>query len=269
MNIVPSRRIGLLILAGGRATRMQSSLKGRPKALLTIPPWRSVLLDLVSRARRLSMEVCVAVDSGTYPAIASYLTYHHERVDYSVDGGFGTAAAITAAIERMCAPFILVCNADTIIPVNILQFSQEFRQYRPFLQVLAPNSTQNAGLIGVEDDQFGGRVAHWGEHVASPPSGTLEAASSSGAYIINRRYWLSDVDQSVKSLEHDIMPIAVSTACVGAFVIDSSLPVFDYGTIRRFRFLEANPRLLRQLLDAFGAEPEPSYGCCLDEVRTA
>ena len=163
MNIVLSRRIGLLILAGGRATRMQSSLKGQPKALLTIPPWRSVLLDLVSRARRLSMEVCVAVDSGTYPAIASYLTYHHEKVDYSVDGGFGTATAITAAIERMSAPFILVCNADTIIPVNILQFSQEFRQYRPFVPVLAPNSTQNAGLIGVEDDQFGGRVAHWGD----------------------------------------------------------------------------------------------------------
>ena len=215
------------------------------------------------------METCVAVDGGTYPTVASYLTYHHQKVDYSVDGGLGTAAAITVAIERMHAPFILVCNADTIIPTDILQLSQEFRQYRPFLQVLAPNSTQNAGLIGVEDDQFGGRVAHWGEHVAIPPPRMLEAASSSGAYIVNRRYWLNDIDQCAKSLEQDIMPIAVSTMGVGAFVINSSLPVFDYGTIERFRFLEANPRLLRRLFDAFGSEPGPSYGYCLDEVCIA
>jgi NDP-sugar pyrophosphorylase family protein len=269
MNIIPSQRIGLLILAGGRATRMQPSLNGRPKALLTIPPWRSVLLDLVSRARRLSMEVCVAVDAGTYADIASYLTYHNQKVDYSVDGGFGTAAAITAAVEGMRAPFILVCNADTIIPVDILQLSLNIRQYRPFLQMLAPNSTQNSGLIGVADDRLGGRVAHWGEHIAIPPSRRLVAASSSGAYIINRKYWLNDVDLCAKSLERDIMPVVVSTGSVGAFVVNSSLPVFDYGTIKRFRLLEANPGLLQRLFGAFGAESEPSSGYSLDEVRIA
>lgn len=269
MNIIPSRGIGLLILAGGRATRMQSFLNGRPKALLAIPPWRPVLLDLVSRARRLSMEVCVAVDERTYFDIDSYLTYHHQIVDYSIDDGLGTSSAITAAIERMRAPVILVCNADTIIPIDILQLSQEVRQYWPFLQVLAPYSTQNAGLIGVQGDRVGGRVAHWGEHVGSPPPQKLAVASSSGAYIINRKYWLNNIDRSAKSLERDIMPIVVSAASVGAFVINTNLPVFDYGTTERFRLLEENPFLLHRLFRAFGGEPQPSYGYYLNRKRIA
>jgi NDP-sugar pyrophosphorylase family protein len=269
MNIIQCQRIGLLILAGGGATRMQPSLNGRPKALLTIPPWSSVLLDLIIRAEALSMEVCVAVDGRNYYDIESYLTYHHQRVDYSVDDGFGTAAAITNAIQRMRAPFVLVCNADTIVPVDILQLAQEYRQYWPFLQVLTPNSTQNAGLIGVEDDRFGGRIAHWGEHIASPPARRLVAASSSGAYIINRNYWLNDIDLNANSLERDIMPVIVSTSSVEALIIKTDLPVYDYGTIKRFRLLEANPDLLERLFNAFGAQQTPSSACYLDEVHAA
>lgn len=268
MNLVPSRRLGLLILAGGRATRMQSVLNGRPKALLTVPPWRSVLLDLVSRARRLPMEVCVAVDDRTYSEIASYLTYHYESADYSIDLGLGTASAITMAIERMRAPFILVCNADTIIPGDVLGLSQEIRQSRPFLQLLTPFSTQNSGLIGVEEDLLGGHVAHWGEHIVSPPPQKLMAASSSGAYIINRRYWLNNVDLSAKSLEHEVMPTVVPATSVDALIITTNLPVFDYGSIERFRLLEENPSLLHRLFNAFGAEPGPSHGYLLDRELT-
>jgi NDP-sugar pyrophosphorylase family protein len=269
MNIIPSQRPGLLVLAGGRATRMQSVLHGQPKALLSLPPWRPVLLDLVSRARRLLMEVCVAVDEDTYPDISAYLTYHHQSVEYSIDRGLGTAAAITAAFERMRSSAILVCNADTIIPIDILQFSQDARQYRPFLQVLARCSTQNVGLIGVEEDRFGGRVAHWGERFASPPPQKLVAASSSGAYIIDRRYWLEDVDLCARSLELDVMPMVVPMDSVEAFIIKTNLPVFDYGTVKRFRLLEESPSLLHQLFDAFGSEPRSSSNYNLNRVRVA
>jgi NDP-sugar pyrophosphorylase family protein len=269
MNLVPMQRLGLLILAGGSATRMQPVLKGQPKALLAIRPWRSVLLDLVSRARRLSMEVCVAADSGTYSEISSYLACHGEIVDYSIDGRLGTAAAITAAVERMRSPIILLCNADTIIPIDILQFSQEFRQHRPILQLLAPHSIQNSGLIGVENDRLVNRVAHWGEHMSSPPPRKLVPGSSSGAYMIDKKFWLNNVDRYARSLEREVMPALVPTGGVEAFVIKTALPVFDYGTVKRFRLLEESPLLLDQLFQAFGAEPEPSYGYDLDRARTA
>jgi NDP-sugar pyrophosphorylase family protein len=269
MNFLPSRWLGLLVLAGGRATRMQSMLRGQPKALLELPHGHPLLLDIVTRARQLSMEVCVAVDRGSYSQVCAYLIEHNQVIDYSLDNGSGTAAAITTALERMSADFVTICNADTIVPLDILQLSNAIRPKRPVLQILAPYSIQNTGLIGIEPDRRGMSVVHWGEKSRCLPPPDLMPCSSSGAYIINRRLWLDSVNRESSSLEQEVMPSLVSIAAVEAFAVRTSLPIFDFGTVMHFQRLRMDRILFRRLLLASGADPLPTRDHSHNRVRVA
>lgn len=269
MNFLSSRRLGLLVLAGGRATRMQSMLHGQPKALLELPHGHPLLLDIVTRASQLSMEVCVAVDRGSYSQVCAYLTEHEQIIDYSLDNGSGTAVAITTALERMSAEFVTVCNADTIVPLDIVQLSNAIMPKRPVLQVVAPYSIQNAGLIGIEPDRRGMSVVHWGEKSRCLPPPDLIPCSSSGAYIINRRLWLDSVNRGSTSLEQEVMPSLVSIAAVEAFAVRTYLPIFDFGTVMRFHRLRMDRILFRRLLRASGAHSLPTYYHSNNKVRVA
>jgi NDP-sugar pyrophosphorylase family protein len=270
MKILSEKRVGLLILAGGRATRMQSVLGGLPKALLHFPPWPPPFLELLTRAGSRGVEICVAVDYRSCSAIESYLGEHSQKPELSVDNCQGTGTAITSALERMESRLVLVCNADTIVPFDILRFALEAPSFfLPVLQILTPLSMQNSGLIGVCSGQRSQRVAHWGEATGKPPSRPVQRVSSSGAYLVQRRLWETSVDTDVTSLEHGIMPKLVDEQAVAAYVVKTFLPTYDFGTLDRVCYLERNQVLLNSLLHAFGVHHSPFPGSRLSGVQIA
>lgn len=269
MNLIGHQSVGLLILAGGQAVRMQSVLHGRPKALIQFPPWRPPILDLAIRASRLSMEVCVATDYQSHTEIEAYLSEHNQKVSYSREGRLGTGSAIAEALPRMSAARILICNADTIVPADILQLANELIPRLPILQVLTPRSTQNSGLIGIDIDGGINRVTHWGERSATPPCNTAVPASSTGVYVIDRRYWMGHVNNNLRSLELDVLPACVDSRDVEAYLVKTLLPTFDFGTPERSSRLRKSYRLLTRLYRSSGSELPPPAGYCLSGVKLA
>lgn len=264
------KHIGLLILAGGRATRLQALLEGRPKALIHFPPWQPLLLDLVKRGSRRRMEVCIASDSYSYSAIDSYLWEHGQHPQISVDPGKGTGCALKLALERMQSPIVIVCNADTIIPFDILMFGSEASSpYLPVRQILTPFSVQNSGLIGISREADVPQVVHWGEATGTYPNAANLTASSSGAYVIQRKQLLADIDPCMDSLENGIMPALVGERAVEAYVTETLLPTYDFGVLNRFHSLRRNRALLNQLLAASGADHPTRASYCLSGVQIA
>jgi NDP-sugar pyrophosphorylase family protein len=271
MSIRSRKTFGLLVLAGGKGTRLHAQLHGRPKALIQLPPWRPVLLDLIARANRQGAEVCLALDSRSYSAIESYLREHGQLTQLSIDSGRGTADAIRTALERMESSVVVVCNADTIIPFNLLEFAaQSSPPFLPVQQILTPTSVQNSGLIGIRGGGDRKYVIHWGEGAGcSAPGATTQWASSSGGYIIRRRQWLDYVDSDADSLEHEVMPSLVSDGIVEAHVVPTLLPTYDFGTPERIRNLQLNRVLLNRLIRASGADHPVIAGGCLPGIRIA
>jgi NDP-sugar pyrophosphorylase family protein len=215
------------------------------------------------------METCVAVDDRSYTDIEAYLTEHGQEVGYSNDRGIGTASAITLAMEQMESSSVLVCNADTIIPENILQLANEFARHLPVLQILTPLSVQNTGLIGVEAGRPSSRVVHWGEATGERPPQTLQPASSSGSYVIDRKFWAKNTDRSCASLELEVMPECARSGAVEAHVARTLLPTFDFGTLDRWARLKRDPNMLSRLFESFGAERPPKSGYCLSGIEFA
>lgn len=270
MNLTLGKTVGLLILAGGKATRLQTLLDGRPKSLIHFPPWQPVLLDLVKRASQRGMEVCLATDPSSFAAIDSYMWEQGQHTQISVDSGQGTGNALRVALERMESPTVIVCNADTIIPFDILAFGSEAPLPNlPVRQILTPFSTQNSGLIGVSRDVHTRQVVHWGETTGTRPAINSRAASSSGAYVIQRKQWLGNIDPNMGSLENAIMPALVSERIVEAYITETILPTYDFGVPNRIRALQRDKALLNLLLSASGADHPNSAGYCLPGVRIA
>jgi NDP-sugar pyrophosphorylase family protein len=253
--MMPNKGVGLLVLAGGKATRLQSVLYGRPKALIQFSPWRPVVLDMVSRASAEGMEVCIATDAYSFGEIESFLHEHGQVSQISVDAGRGTGSAIQNAIEHMESSVVIVCNADTVIPVDILAVGRDAPPLRsPVRQILTPYSTQNSGLIGVSENRGTGYVVHWGETTGDFPAASVQRASSSGAYIIRRKPWLYNIDPGADSLEQGIMPTLVSEAAVEAYIAKTLLPTYDFGVPRRIYALQHNKPLRDRLFRASGAK---------------
>lgn len=270
MTLTMRNSIGLLILAGGRAARLQELLEGRSKALIHFSPWPPMLLDLVRRAGRRRMEVCIATDANSYSPIDSYILEHGQHAQISIDPGLGTGYAIKIALERMQSSVVIVCNADTIIPFDIIRFGSEASSpYLPARQILTPLSIQNSGLIGVSRETDPQQVVHWGETTGTYPVATNLAASSSGAYIVQRKQWLANVDSGMGSLENAIMPALVNERAVEAYVVRTLLPTYDFGTPDRISVLGRNRTLLNQLLLASGADHPVGIGHCLTGVQVA
>jgi NDP-sugar pyrophosphorylase family protein len=270
MSFALKNAVGLLVLAGGKATRLQAVLKGSPKSLIHFPPWQPVLLDLARRATQCEMEVWIATDSRSSSAIDSYLSEHGLRVQISVDPGEGTGYAIRMALERMESPTVIVCNADTIVPFNILAFGAETSTpYLPVRQILTPFSVQNSGLIGVTRDLDMPKVAHWGETTGTSPTVSHRAASSSGAFVVRKKQLLASIDSDMGSFDRVIMPALVSEGAVEAHVVETLLPTYDFGELNRIRVLYQDNTLRNRLLLASGAEQPTRVGCCLPGVRIA
>jgi hypothetical protein len=114
--------------------------------------------------------------------------------------------------------------------------------------LLVPTSVQNSGLIGV--DECDGQVEHWGELAGRAPLAGLRPASSTGVYLIEGASWLGWSHSSCPSLERDILPEAVAQRSLGGTVVDTPLPLFDYGTPARLQELHDNQWLRRELLHA-------------------
>lgn len=110
-----------VVFCGGRATRVQSTLDGLPKALIPLDttPYLDGLLNLFRLSGIQKVVLCIS-------PLTSAIEKHIEsgsrfKVDvrYSVDSGYvENAGALWAALQLVDTPLILCVNGDTIVEID-------------------------------------------------------------------------------------------------------------------------------------------------------
>ncbi|MFI5691706.1 hypothetical protein ACIA58_07685 [Kribbella sp. NPDC051586] len=224
-------------------------------ALDDVPP---VMVLLTRRFLRDGARVVVTCDAQAadkfrqlYPEVAG-------SVKIVEDDFVGTGRALRMGVKAARTRWVLVANADTVVPVDLIAWYHHVDLAGPVHQLLVPRSVQNSELIGI--DPGTGLVKHWGESTGRSPACRLRPASSTGVYLVHRGSWLAWQYSSGQSLERDILPQAVADGLVHGTIAPSSRPVFDYGTTERLLELQDNDRLRHDLLAAAHLVPK-GYRC--------
>jgi NDP-sugar pyrophosphorylase family protein len=241
------------VLAGGRATRIADTLRGRSKASLPLVDSGQSLLELlVVRAGRMQWPCWVVAEEPKYNDFFQSHVLRSASVRWIPDAGRGTADALSVAVaESTCERFLLM-NCDTLIPFDPFGVALGMPATPPAVHISAHLSNQNSGLIGASAD---GRVLHWGETDKSPPSPDLLPVSSTGAYVL-RRDFIATRLKGLQSLEEELMPRLASSGELWTITGPSLLPVVDYGTDARYQQLMLNHQLRMELLATMGLSTE-------------
>jgi NDP-sugar pyrophosphorylase family protein len=246
--------VSLVLLAGGYNKRLRRTEDSLPKSLLPLPGLPPVMIMLAEQFLRDGAKVVVTCDA----LAAEKFRLLYPRVARSVrvveDEFAGTGQALRMGVEAARTHWVLVANADTIVPVDLTAWYRTVDLVAPIHQLLVRRSVQNSGLIGVEPEA--GAVVHWGETIGRSPASSLRHASSTGVYLLERNPWLGWQYSSGESLEREILPEAVTQRMLHGTIAESALPVFDYGTFDRLRELQDDDRLRRSLLAAAHLTPK-------------
>lgn len=240
--------VSLVLLAGGYNTRLRRTERGLPKSLLVLTDVPPVMVLLAQQFLNEDAQVVVICDAHAaekfrllYPRVA-------RSVKIVLDDFAGTGQALQLGVEAARSRWVLVANADTIVPVDLAAWYRSVELTAPVHQLLVRDSVQNSGLIGV--DPRSGSVAHWGETTGRSPACRLRSASSTGVYLVHRSSWLAWHHDTGRSLEREILPEAVADGRLQGMIASTPLPVFDYGTTQRLQELQDDDRLRRDLLTA-------------------
>lgn len=262
-------RVGVVVLAGGSASRAQEVLEGRFKAELPVTQRGENLLGLLIRnAARHGVPVWVVAEAAKLPRLMRSVGANAPTARWLPDVGGGTASALLTVASEAMAGRIVVVNCDTLVPGQVLELLSTPNDC-PAVQLLAPVSNQNMGLVGV--DLLAKRVVHWGESDGTAPSRSLTALSSTGAYSLDLSMLIARA-KGCSSLEHEVIPDLVARGDLCAKVITSTLPVIDFGTNERYRDLVVRNDMRKSLLKCMFAKDRsggPSSIGSLQMMRSA
>lgn len=224
-NVAPLDRIDVVILAGGRGTRLASAVPDRPKVLAKVAgrPFLDYQLALVKEAgaRRVVLALGYrAEDVIAYiearPANGMELIPSVEETPLDTGGG------LRLALPHLDTDPVLVMNGDTFAAVDFAALAAAHRD-RNAAVTLALGRVEDAGRYGrirVDDE---GRVTAFNEKPAAAGGGDINL----GIYFMARRVIGGIADGRPVSLERETFPGLVGK---GLYGFASDAPFIDIGT---------------------------------------
>lgn len=242
---MPSSAIA--ILAGGLGTRMQDELLGRPKALAPLVKGHSLLELVIRAAGSRKLPVTIVVDPRSAPILRQAI--NGAGIEWIVDGGVGTGGAVRALLDRGAHERYVLMNCDTLTPIRVLDLVNADSPPVPIRQHATRHSTQNDGLIGIAP--HGETVVHWGEVTKEKPDFSLEPASSSGIYEIQRTA-ISEFPRDSESFENQILPLVVEKGDLSSVLHPSERPTIDFGSKASYEHLRFSPAVKFAVLREMG-----------------
>lgn len=246
-----------MILAGGLGTRLRHLSDIASKPAIMFGGRFNVLRALADRAASVGSSVIVVTDERNLVPVSSVLD--RSMATIVIDRGGGTGAAILEGLVQVDGSRVVLCNSDTLVPIDVVASAGRVAAHLPVVSVLAPRSVQNEGCVGVQFTGRRGVVVRWRETAHEARSrGTAAAdawASSTGCYVADSKFLRGELERwrgSGLSWEHDVIPQLVIAGALGAVVDDVRLPVFDFGERRRLGALQADDQLRHRLISAAG-----------------
>ncbi len=204
----------VLILAGGRGTRLRSSFRTGPKSMAPVGkrPFLAYLLRWLHDAGLRDVIVCVGYKKAQ---IQSWLGDGHNwglRVKYSEEKKLlGTAGALKRAGKLVSSPLCLVVNGDSFLDANLRAMFRFHRQRRALATIAlarVPDSTRY-GAVTLDRSR---RIIAFQEKEKNLPE-KIDRASprrfqliNGGVYLLKKQVLAAIPPRRAVSLEKEIFP---------------------------------------------------------------
>ncbi len=233
------RSIPVLILAGGRGTRLLSVVSDRPKALATIDsrPFLEIQLELLRGHGFQTFVLCVGYRADQIRATLGNGARLGIQIEYSEEGEqlLGTAGAIRLA-SRYVLNRALVLNGDTFLNTDYGAVIKEHQDRVDAEQISATLSlcqrpdVERFGTVILDTNQK--RVRGFREK--SAVRGVDQNWLNGGAYIFERPLLELIPENTPYSLEYDWLPLALRLGhkIAGHCCLE---PFYDIGTPEEYR----------------------------------
>jgi NDP-sugar pyrophosphorylase family protein len=221
--------VDVLILCGGRGTRLRNTVTDVPKALAPIDgrPFLDLLLAYLAGQSIARVVLCVGIGR---EQVAAHLARRPPAfpIELSAEvAPLGTAGALTRALPRCRNEEIVVLNGDSLCPVelpSLINFHRG-RQADFTLVVSPPGGCGDCGSVSADG---AGRIFGFREKPGDGPAGERSA----GIYAFSRRFLQRALRSSRGSLEHELFVQAPSCR---AYVYRQPFDFVDIGTPDRYR----------------------------------
>lgn len=205
--------IQVLILSGGKGTRLSSIVSNLPKSMANIDG-RPFLEYLINGVRKKGYHNICLLTGYMSEVIQEYfgdgkefgvdIIYSHEEEP------LGTGGAIKQAVERSNFSHFLALNGDTYCNIDYDQLSNSSRDSVVAMALVHLDNTSRYGRVNVSSL---GYVESFSEKDGQNTSGNINA----GAYYFTRNI-LNYIDRPPSSIEHDIFPKLISKQLIRGIV---------------------------------------------------
>jgi NDP-sugar pyrophosphorylase family protein len=223
----------VLILAGGRGTRLQTLPGDLPKPLRPVRgrPFLSYLLDQVRGAGARRAVLALGYRPEAFAGLVADAASADFRVEISVEAEpLGTGGALRAALPRLRTESILAMNGDSYVDADLGGLAASHRRRNARLTILLAR-VEDAARYGGVDVGPDAAIVRFVEKGNRGP-GLINA----GVYILRRSVVEEIPADRPVSLEREVLPAQVGR---GFYAEWGPYPFLDIGTPESYHQAEA------------------------------
>lgn len=233
--------VDVVILCGGKGTRLQTVVSDRPKPLARISekPFLEILIQQFIRVGFRRFILCSGFKGEMIhehfreAGLPVEIRYSHE------DSPLGTGGAVKLAEKLIEGDQFLVTNGDSYCSVDLAAFYDSHRRRHALMSMVLAQSDDPEEYGSVKINR-NGQITEFAEKEGLSKRGHVSA----GIYLFERKVLKYIPEGAPYSLEYDLFPYLTKLKhnCYG---FDSQTPVIDIGTPQRLE-------KARQYLDKIG-----------------
>ncbi|MGA8223979.1 MAG: nucleotidyltransferase family protein [Candidatus Acidiferrales bacterium] len=240
--------IPVVLLVGGKGTRLQPILQSAPKPLARVGD-TSFLELLVRQLRSQGFRRLVMCTGHLAGQIEKEFGDGHQwdiAIEYSEEARpLGTAGAVKFAERYFQKDHdFLVMNGDSFVEMDFRQFIRFHRKHGGLMS-MAVRRVPDSSRFGTVEVNAGDRVVGFREKMGIPVSGIINA----GVYLFNRAM-LEHLPDGPASLEKDVFPHLLED---GVYALEQHGMFIDIGTPEDYARAQ---ELCRTLAEAALSKPE-------------
>jgi len=220
--------IDVVILCGGKGTRLRPVVSDRPKSLAVIgdTTFLDILIESFTRGGFKHFILCVGY-------MKDQIKDHFKKRDgisiifSEEEEALGTGGALKNARSLIRSETFLVLNGDSICDLDFEKFYRFHKNKNAVLSILLvqTNQTEDFGSVMVNSSD---QITSFKEKVANNADGLINA----GIYLMQQEIFSYMPKVNRFSLESDFFPKIIQEKCAG-FIIKSEL--IDIGTPERYQ----------------------------------
>jgi D-glycero-alpha-D-manno-heptose 1-phosphate guanylyltransferase len=202
-DLLDTRTVNVVILTGGKGTRLRSVLSDKPKVLAEVNS-RPFLTYILDQLIKFDFREVVFCSGYMADAIGSYFGSHYKQlnIEYSrEETPLGTGGALRHALPKLSSSILLVMNGDSYVDANLVTFVKSFSQKRLIAKMLLTevDDVSRFGSVQFSNEMM---ITSFKEKGAQKGPGWINA----GVYLLKKSLIEEIPEERFFSLEKDLFP---------------------------------------------------------------